>query len=191
MFSFDTSLAVDLFGLFSRAEMALTGRTGCTDAVIAIQALSSVFKTVDGLDDVAREAGLKGLAITISPLGGNGIGDAVIWPALRKTGLHALAEELTVITNAVRASIYADSPTFVAVAETQESKVAGLKSFFQETYGELDSEHLTAMLDDVILDASDLAASEANNGGLDGQLAFLVLNGWSPAQVQSAAMQAI
>lgn len=189
MSSFDTNLTTELFNLFSRAESALTGRSGCSDAVIAIQALSSVYSTLDGLDEPARASGLKGLSMTISPLGGNGIGDSVIWPALRKTGLHLLADELTTQTNAVRASLYEDHSAPVMVAETPESKVAGLMSFFQDTYGDMDEEGISSALFDVVQDACDSAASDANNGGLNAQLNFLVANGWSPAEVQTAASQ--
>lgn len=189
--SFNISLAVDLFNLLSRAEIALTGRNGCTDAVIAIQALSSINATLQGVDDVAKTAGLTGLMSTISPLGGNGIGDAVIWPALRKSGLHSLADELTTQTNAVRASLYADLPVRVQVAESLESKVAGLLAFFQETYGSLDESELSATLQDVLYDAGDAAVSDANNGTMSDQLIFLVKNGWSPQDVQSAAAQLI
>lgn len=185
MHTFNSNLVVDLFGLLSRVEMALKGRSGCGDAVIAIQALASVFGTVENLTGIARESGLHGLAMTISPMGGNGIGDSLIWPALRKSGLHNLAEELTALTNSVRASLYADKPVFVPQAESNESKVAGLQAYMRETYSDLDEEILKDTLVDFVRDAGDDSIFEANKNGVEAQLTFLVSHGWTPSQVQA------
>lgn len=42
------------------------------------------------------------IAQLICPLGGNGLGDSVVWPALRRAGLHREAEEWTAATNETR-----------------------------------------------------------------------------------------
>ena len=105
MSKFNTALVAELFSLLGQIEMDLPLRGPSSDAVRVIHSLIALNASLQSLEPSARDAGLLKIVELICPLYLNGIGDSIIWPALRRAQLHTLSERFTAHTNLVRAEL--------------------------------------------------------------------------------------
>jgi hypothetical protein len=99
----------NLFLLLPDLALKLAYRKSSPEVESCIGQLIDIYRMADQQD--SRDAIVTGLVISICPLYANGLGDAVIWPALRKAGLHREAETFTEVTNKLRAELFALLPS--------------------------------------------------------------------------------
>lgn len=163
-------------------------RVSFSGAIECVQSVLAARKAIEGLD--ARDQAITGLIQAICPLGANGLGDAVIWPALRMAGLHRYAEELTRITNDLRKQSLEIERLNSANEHMLSEKVGLLKEIIFRVHadageGEIEQALIHA-LDEIVRDASDASAANANNGGLDAQLRHLMMLGWHSTEIVNA-----
>lgn len=188
MSTFNASLVVDLFALLRTLEMELPLRGKDGQAVKVIHSLMTLYQAANEQPEADRAASLMGLAQTICPLGANGVGDSIIWRGLRKAQLDTLTNQFTHLTNQVRAELrrVAEEGASDLATIRRKAEVVSLKETFQGLYPEVFDTDFQFALDELVEDQASSQSSSLNNQGVEIQIDFLLAQGFSSEQLQSA-----
>lgn len=173
---YDASLP--LFGLLRRIGNELSDHRPASVAYPVIRSLLHLHEVATA--EQSRDQIVHGLVVSICPLGGNGLGDAVIWSACRAKSLHQEAENLTSVTNDLRGQLYDLNRSH---QEILASKVEEVKAALVERFGAEQKQQVGEALNDLIHNEFASYASNTNDGGIDAQLKALLVDGLTCADI--------